>query len=722
MNRRTLKPVLAGLLTLLLVVLSALGGLRAAVGDAEIQVSTSSTAIPITQQPFYPQLQSISERWKDAPLSRVVGESPRETLLNFYAVMARVHQLMERTANKANHDPGLDWSPESRTRINDAEELFKLAVQSLDANGLPESMRQDMGEEAALKLKEVLDYVFTHSSTPIQIPDAAELKAYNEKRSRKTESWTLPHTSISLVAQSRDFNSENGFIFSANTVENIHRMYNQIKSLAVVQQPFATAGLYQDFAHTPGFLIPPKWYLKLPTKARTVLELSFYDQTLLQIAATVGTILLYFCVLTLLARRLIRTYRHRQIDDPCSNTRRAWLQDSIAWKRVILTLPLLPLTSISESFIDDYVNFSGTPLMASTYLFYVFYFVSAGFFFFFFFEALGRSLSEQLARWRGGNAELQLKRISNIVMPVCRALGGFVAVAMVYRLLVAIGLPATTVLAFSAVPGLAIGLGASKLLGNLFGGLSIQTDRPVRVGEFCRIGENLGFVTKIGLRSLELQTLESRVTIPNAIVDDETIVNFSNRLLADNALATQSLLVRLAVTHCFSPDQIADLLYFSRLAVANIEGLEQPLVTLEQEEIESCTLLCHSLVSIQTWNGYLEVRERLLLRLEQVIEQVRLSDRQIGVSYDTTSEQLARLPGLIRNVVEQDHLLKLQSCRLMTIGDFSYNFSFRFHSHHNSFSAFKDAIGRLNHDLLACLGAEGIEVPYPTAVEIQKDS
>ena len=117
-----------------------------------------------------------------------------------------------------------------------------------------------------------------------------------------------------------------------------------------------------------------------------------------------------------------------------------------------------------------------------------------------------------------------------------------------YKLLVVLGLPSTTVLAFSAVPGLAIGLGASKLLGNLFGGLSIQTDRPVRVGKFCQIGDTLGYVTKIGMRSLVLQTLDTRVNIPNLIIDEQTIVNFSRRDSNSDACPTQSLVVRVAVT------------------------------------------------------------------------------------------------------------------------------------------------------------------------------
>lgn len=79
--------------------------------------------------------------------------------------------------------------------------------------------------------------------------------------------------------------------------------------------------------------------------------------------------------------------------------------------------------------------------------------------------------------------------------------------------------------------------------------------------------------------------------------------------------------------------------------------------------------------------------------------QVHLSQRSIGVSYDTSSDQLERIPDLIRDLVEIDPLLKLKSCRLMTIAAFSYEFNFRFHAHHGSLSAIKDSIDPLNHFL-----------------------
>ena len=732
MRLRGLRTFLVALLTLLLVLAGPRTALQAAGRapdtvvsqvQAEMPSPSGSPFIPITEQPFYPELLAVSQRWRDAPLSRVVGDSPRETLLNFYAVMARVYNELQFIAKLRDQETGVFWSADAREHIAEADELFVLAVQALDASVFPESVRDDMAQEAAIQLKEVLDYVLTHSTVPIQIPDALGLKTLNEQRSKSTEAWTLPLTTITLFGEVADPEAEPGFVFSGTTVRHASRMYRHVRDLPIVDQPFASPGLYTGFINTPGFLTPPLWYLKLPRNVRGFFELSFEGQTIFQAVATLVTLLLYGFVLSLLLRRLLHTYRYWQAGvERAASSVQPWPQANVSWYRVLLVFPLLPLTRFSEVFIDDYVNFTGIPLLVVTYLLYICYFVAAGCFFFYFFEALGSTVSKRLVQWRGGSSELQLRRVSNLVMPVCRVVGGLVAVVMVYRLLVVLGLPPTTVLAFSAVPGLAIGLGASKLLGNLFGGLSIQTDRPVRVGEFCRIGENLGFVSKIGMRSLELQTLESRVTIPNAIVDEQTIVNFSRRQPGSDAFSTQSLLVRLAVTRRFNPDQLADLLHFARLAVAAMEGVQEPLISLEEENTEGCALLCHSLVGIQSWDEYIAMRERILLRLEEVVEQVHLSQRSIGVSYDTTMEQLERIPVLIRELVERDPLLKLRSCRLMTIAAFSYEFNFRFHAHHATLSALKDAINRFNNDLLACFAAEGIEIPYPTAVEIRKEA
>jgi MscS family membrane protein len=284
-----------------------------------------------------------------------------------------------------------------------------------------------------------------------------------------------------------------------------------------------------------------------------------------------------------------------------------------------------------------------------------------------------------------------------------------------------LGLPAETVLAFSAVPGLAIGLGASKLLGNLFAGLSIQTDRPLRVGEFCRVGDNLGFVTKIGLRSLELQTLDSRITIPNAIADDATIVNFSQRSQRSDLPPRQGIEMRYALNQPLSPEQVEDLLHYARQEVKQRPELLHTLVSVERNNEDALELVCFASVELHGWQAYLELRESVLLRMQQIEDQVAKSRVVIGVSYDTTAEQLRQIPLWIKEVVEADPAFSLRSCRLMAISDFTYDYVFDFRSSHGSYAAFQDGINRMNQDLLASFARHQVDIPFPTQMEIQKD-
>lgn len=48
-----------------------------------------------------------------------------------------------------------------------------------------------------------------------------------------------------------------------------------------------------------------------------------------------------------------------------------WLQDNIAWTRVLIVLPVVLLTSLTDKFIDDVINFTGFPLVFATYFFYI---------------------------------------------------------------------------------------------------------------------------------------------------------------------------------------------------------------------------------------------------------------------------------------------------------------------------------------------------------------
>ena len=680
---------------------------------------SSLPVIPLDNQPFYPELVKRADLWLHTPLGQVVGDTPRDTLLNFYAVMADVGILIDEvTANHLN-DPGLFWNRQTLREMAEAEDLFDAAVSALDGSSFPLGVRSYLKDEAAIQLKQALDFIFNNSRQIINIPDAKGMKELNENRSKQTQSWTLPGSSIELSSQIPENPTNSNFYFSASTVANASNIYEQAQGQTTTEenQKFSTNTFYEDFIHTPGHLFPPKWYLILPSKFRSLIETEIlFGETLFQVVLAALAVSIFALITAILFHQLIQTYQKKS-EDPS----RAWLLDSLAWKRAALMLPLVPLAKLTEIFIDEYLNFTGLPLIVFTIIFEVTYFSFLVILVFLFFEAFGRSTSETLVRMSGTQEVWELSRTSNRIMPICRVLSGVVAIALIYRMLLQLGLSPAVVLALSTVPGLAIGLGASKLLGNLFAGLSLQTDRPLRVGEFCALGDDQGFITKIGLRSVEIETATGIITIPNAVAEDCVVNNLSRNQLKSSTSMMQGLELKLDLEgqSPFSPDQISDLLLLSRTYANNRVDVSHPCLTVELQAGGEQILRCIGLIKVSNWREYIELTESLTLALNQLIVQVEKSHFVVSVSYATTDTQLSTIPGIVQSIIDDIPGFELKACRLMDISEFSYDFICHTFSQGLTYSQFKDSIDLINRKVLRAMADAEIVIPFPTAIELE---
>lgn len=104
------------------------------------------------------------------------------------------------------------------------------------------------------------------------------------------------------------------------------------------------------------------------------------------------------------------------------------------------------------------------------------------------------------------------------------------------------GFNVTGLAAGLGIGGLAIALAAQKTVENLFGGVTLIADQPVRVGDFCRFGDTEGVIEDIGLRSTRIRTLDRTVvTVPNAQFSAMALENLSRR---DRILVRQTLLLK----------------------------------------------------------------------------------------------------------------------------------------------------------------------------------
>lgn len=85
-----------------------------------------------------------------------------------------------------------------------------------------------------------------------------------------------------------------------------------------------------------------------------------------------------------------------------------------------------------------------------------------------------------------------------------------------------------SLLAGAGIAAIVIGFAAQKTIANIISGISIAIYAPFRIGDRLKIAEEFGDVEEINLRHTVIRTWENkRVIIPNSIISDREIINFS---------------------------------------------------------------------------------------------------------------------------------------------------------------------------------------------------
>ncbi len=110
------------------------------------------------------------------------------------------------------------------------------------------------------------------------------------------------------------------------------------------------------------------------------------------------------------------------------------------------------------------------------------------------------------------------------LIPLIRILSWVIALTFI---VVGVFAPSlTTIIAFSASIGVAVGFAAQDIIKNIFGGIMIIFDQPFKVGDKIEIGSHYGEVTEIGLRSTRIVTADdSLVSVPNSEIMSQPVSN-----------------------------------------------------------------------------------------------------------------------------------------------------------------------------------------------------
>lgn len=203
------------------------------------------------------------------------------------------------------------------------------------------------------------------------------------------------------------------------------------------------------------------------------------------------------------------------------------------------------------------------------------------------------------------------------VPPARKAVKVLVVAFALIAMLGTLGFNITALIAGLGVGGIAFALAAQKTIENMFGGITLFANQPVRVGDFCRFGDNIGTVEDIGLYSTRVRTnARTVITVPNADFAGLQIENFTRR---DKIWYHPTLGLRYETT----PDQIRYILVAVREMLYS-----HPKVDPEPARVRfvgfgasSLDLEVFAYVQVTDFGEYLEVAEDLNLRIMDIIEE-----------------------------------------------------------------------------------------------------
>ncbi len=232
--------------------------------------------------------------------------------------------------------------------------------------------------------------------------------------------------------------------------------------------------------------------------------------------------------------------------------------------------------------------------------------------------ALGRAVFAQIdligteLRTRAARAE---NRFQDQVVPfVTKTLKLATAVVGAVFLIARLGGDVTALLAGLGLSGLAVALAAQDLLKNLFGSITVLTDRPFRVGDWIKVGDVEGVVEEIGFRSTRVRTFyASLVTLPNARLIDASVDNYGAR-------SYRRWSTRIHVTYDTPPERVDAFCEGIRELVRTNERMRQDAFEIHLNELgaDALQILVYVFFIAPDWSTELRLRHNLALDILQL--------------------------------------------------------------------------------------------------------
>ncbi len=507
------------------------------------------------------------------PLRPSDRSSPRATLATFLASGDALVQSLEHNYLRS----------QTRKAFLELALLAEPGVRCLDLSHVAPAARFKAGRSAGLALYETLNRI---PLPPLEdVPDAEQMA---QRKDGASQRWTIPDTEITLVRVDRGAGPE--FLFSPETVARAEEFDDRTTGMPPVRAK--VPDLHAIVMGGGGWLVPFSLIQALPAPLRA---------TIWGHAAWKWVAVLL--LLGLLVPVLGLAVRLSHVGEARGPLVRALARFAVPLA-LLLVIPIFAWLALVQVNLVGEAG-SAVQMAANLALFVVGAWVS----------------------WRAAPVVAEAIIASPSIAPesvdahlirlAARVLGIVGALALLALGADRLGIPVYGIVAGLGVGGLAVALATQPTLENLIAGLNLFADRPLRVGDRCKIGDTNGTVENIGIRSTRIRAADRTVTtIPNGALAKMSIHNQSRR---DHMLLEATIGLRYETT----PAQL-------RAILAALEGLLKghPRVLADGLRVRFVAFGASSLdvqlrayVDTVSGNEFQAIRQDIFLGVMDVVEQ-----------------------------------------------------------------------------------------------------
>ncbi|MDR3246985.1 MAG: mechanosensitive ion channel family protein [Prevotellaceae bacterium] len=224
------------------------------------------------------------------------------------------------------------------------------------------------------------------------------------------------------------------------------------------------------------------------------------------------------------------------------------------------------------------------------------------------------------------------KRVDNKLLPLIRrTVLILVWVIGVVTALNNVGIEIDAILGTLGIGGVAVALAAQDTIKNIFGGITIYTDAPFRIGDIVQFDSYEGTVQDIGVRSTRILTYEQRlVTVPNYKLMDASVVNIS-------AEPSRRVVIKLGLTYDTSPQKMKEAIDLLKELPENIENIEANTVAVFSDFGDSALLITY----IYYIKKGLDIRESNSLVNFEILN--RFNDAGLNFAFPTQTVYIEKI-------------------------------------------------------------------------------